>query len=141
MLKEYRNYKKIMWRNLSISEKKEIWNKRTIAKNKYKKKYNWLWKKQMGRRKAQKEVVKEKKTILKYKRDKERYKFRKQNKLEKQLEDTLQDTIINKSNIPLQKEDMLLLQHGLNFTPTPNWTENIERTEWGSLLQHIRKVE
>ena len=30
---------------------------------------------------------------------------------------------------------------GLNFVPTPCWTEKIETTEWLNLLHHIRRIE
>ena len=30
---------------------------------------------------------------------------------------------------------------GLNFVPTPNWSEKVEYQEWISVIQHIRRVE
>ena len=49
--------------------------------------------------------------------------------------------IINKSKIYLTKNDMILLMHGLNFVPTPNWTDHLANVEWLNAMKYIRHVE
>ena len=50
-------------------------------------------------------------------------------------------TVLNKSKVNINNDDKRLLALGLNFVPTPSWTEKIETTEWLNLLHHIRRIE
>ena len=49
--------------------------------------------------------------------------------------------ILNKSSVKLTDNDKLLLMNGLNFAPTPSWSEIIKNTEWRNLHKHIRRIE
>ena len=49
--------------------------------------------------------------------------------------------ILNKSNIPIEENDKILLMRGLNFAPTPNWSSKIEEDEWQNHFLHIRRIE
>ena len=51
--------------------------------------------------------------------------------------------IINKFNIGLTENDRILLIHGLNFVPTPSWTDHLAKVEWFKFnaMKHIRRVE
>ena len=49
--------------------------------------------------------------------------------------------IINKSKINLTENDRILLMHGLNFVPTPNWTDHFANVEWFNAIKHLRRVE
>ena len=50
-------------------------------------------------------------------------------------------TVLNKFKVNINNDDKRLLALGLNFVPTPCWTEKIETTEWLNLLHHIRRIE
>ena len=49
--------------------------------------------------------------------------------------------IINKSKINLTENDRILLMHGLNFVPTPNWTDYLANVEWFNAIKHLGRVE
>ena len=49
--------------------------------------------------------------------------------------------IINKSKIGLTENDKISLMHGLNFVPTPNWTDHLANVEWFNAMKHIQCVE
>ena len=49
--------------------------------------------------------------------------------------------ILNKSNFHLSDAHKLLLLRGLNYAPTPKWTNNTEDAEWFNLIKHLRRTE
>lgn len=49
--------------------------------------------------------------------------------------------ILNKSSFNLTLDDKIFLLKGLNFVPTPRWTEKIESQEWLNAMSHIRRIE
>ena len=49
--------------------------------------------------------------------------------------------ILNKSSFELTYTHKSLLSRGLNFVPTPHWSNLIEEKEWTNLIDHLRKCE
>ena len=45
--------------------------------------------------------------------------------IKEQLLVRAESMIINKSKVDLTENDRILLMHGLNFVPTPNWTNHL----------------
>ena len=86
------------------------------------------------------ETKTEKQTRRKRK-DTARYRKRKAIKAQLIKAEMAKAMILNKSAVTLNDNDNLLLWHGLKFATTPNWTENISKTEWCNHFQHIRRLE
>ena len=61
--------------------------------------------------------------------------------IKKQLLVRAESMIINKSKIDLTENDRILLMHGLNFVPTPNWTDHLANVEWFNAMKHLWRVE
>ena len=140
-------YKEFMcnnWKKLPQKEKNTLWKFRRIKKLKLTKKFEWLSRKQKERRQLPNYNIAYTINHTKKKNnsnDRHRYKQRKKNKKLTNLINDLNNKILNKSDINLNSSDLILLGYGLNFVPTPNWTNKVEKTEWNNLFQHIRKIE
>ena len=78
---------------------------------------------------------------IKNRKDKKRYRKRKAEKKRMLEINNANLTVLNKSKVNINNNDKRLLALGLNFVPTPCWTEKIETTEWLNLLHHIRRIE
>ena len=90
------------------------------------KKFNWLQNKQKIRRKNfHKQNSKKLKNKNKY--DRNRYRSRQKFKIINNLIDSAKENVLNKSSINITDNQLILLNHGLNFVPTPQWTEEIEK--------------
>ena len=147
-IKNHHSYfMKKVWTDLTSEEKDKIWEIRRKRRCKYINKFNWLWKKQKLRRsdlrrdlKKNIDIFPKPKTL---KNRKDRMRKQRRNKLTKihNLEQSVKENILNKSDTKLNFNDLLLLNHGLNFVPTPNWSESIEKSEWFKLFQHKRRME
>ena len=143
MLQEYTSFKDRVWPTLSQTEKTMLIQKRNEEKERLKRKFYWLRKKQTKRRKNAPKTkyygINDKK-IIKNRKDRKRYKKRKRWK-ENTIIINEAKNIVNKSNIKLDINDLKLLSLGLNFVPTPNWNNAIERKEWTNWFYHVRRVE
>ena len=78
---------------------------------------------------------------MKKNKDRKRYNKRKRVKRKEDIQTIIEGKIVNKSDIKLDENDFQLLQLGLNFVPTPMWSNNLEKKEWNNLFHHIRRVE
>ena len=145
---EYKDFMRLTWFKLTTREKDYIWTWRRKEKKRFITKFNWLLEKQrrheINFKKAPNWINNKnirKNRTNKNRKDKGRYIMRNKRKQSQTNDQNIQETIVNKSDIELDKNDLKLLQHGLGFVPTPNWNQAMERSEWENLFQHIRRTE
>ena len=138
------------YNKLSKEIKIQLWEKRKDERTRLINKFNWLWNKQRIRRKNSQVTYQyhnnyknknSNKLKLKNKKDGQRYKNRKKFKLAKELEESLKQTVLNKSDYNFEIKDIMILNMGLNYATTPNWSENMARNEWEQFYNHVRRVE
>lgn len=146
ILEKYRNFKQNKWHQLNYEEKQKLIEERKREKRRFIRKTQWLWKKQKERRMQpisnyQTGYKKSKRSSKRNKRDRERYRKRKIYKQTQETNKEIEEKILNKSSITLTKSDYLLLNNGLNFVPTPNWTSRIEKEEWENFAYFERNIE
>ena len=122
-------------------------NFRQKNKKHYTSKFNRLFYEQTPLRKqysvsiSRNNVLKQNRNQSKNKKSHERYVKRKKNKKRETEKQKANQMILNKSSITINDNMKLLLLKGLNFAPTPNWTERVENAEWQNLYAHIRRIE
>ena len=78
---------------------------------------------------------------IKNRKDKKRYRKRKAEKKRMLEINNVDLAVLNKSKVNINNDDKPLLALGLNFVPTPCWTEKIKTTEWLKFFHHIRRIE
>ena len=49
--------------------------------------------------------------------------------------------ILNKPSVKMTNNDKLLLINGVNFAPTPCWSEITKNAEWKNVYKPIRRIE
>ena len=108
--------------------KKSLSKERLKNKFKYINKFNWLSNKQRVLRQKMK-FSKNEAQRIKNRKDKKRYRKRKAEKKRMLKINDANLTVLNKSKVNINNDDKRLLALGLNFVPTPCWTEKIETTE------------
>ena len=101
-------------------------------------KFDWLWSKQKDQILKAKILSRQK---LKNKKSTLRYRNRKKKRKTAQTLIRANAIILNKSNFHLSDAYKLLLLRGLNYAPTPKWTNNTEDAEWFNLIKHLRRTE
>ena len=102
------------------------------------KKFNWLYNKQFTQINKLKCANK---TSIKNKKDANRYKIRKRRIKKEKEKSKIESMILNKSSFELTYAHKSLLSRGLNFAPTPYWSNSIEEKEWNNLIDHLRRCE
>ena len=131
---------KTIWIKLNEREKAYCWNIRNWKKKQYNKKFNWLRAKQKIRR-IELHKNNSMKTKNKNKYDSERYKKRQTYKKNSNLINSAKENVLNKSSIKLKDDHLILLNHGLNFVPTPAWTIETEKREFKYVVEHVRRAQ
>ena len=79
------------------------------------------------------------KTKNETKYDSERCKKRRIKK--SKLINSAKENVLNKSSIKLKDDHLILLNHGLNFVPTPVWINETEKREFKYVVEHVRRVQ
>ena len=133
----------LYWWKLSKYEKKYLENLIRRTKTNYAKKFDRLYQKQKDLRTKAKYSIGNNISlrVKKNKKDHSRYKKRKRLAKKAAKLNRAEFMILNKSSYLLQDNDKLLLLRGLNFVPTPKWSERTENLEWQYLFDHIRRIE
>nr|CAB3263302.1 uncharacterized protein LOC108950347 [Phallusia mammillata] len=131
------NVKKIRQKYQSAFTNK-LAKERHLQNKKYWKKFMWLREKQTAKRRQLSSAERQRVRNI---RDRTRYRKRKRHKTQLDITNRAHCMILNKSSFDLNLDDKILLLKGLNFAPTPRWTEDIESQEWLNAMSHIRRIE
>ena len=124
---QFRNGKKYLKINQGDKNKNNLLLYLKEQKSRYIHKFEWLWKKQLAKRKNNSIKKKKRNQNLRNKKDKKRYAKRKSYHIKTTLTENLKSSILNKSGQEMNENDYCLLNQGLNFVPTPKWSPALER--------------
>jgi len=114
------------WKSLNKLKKRKISELKRQSEIKYSKKIEWLWKKQKGRRRSLKvhasNLVRKK---LRNKQGRIRYRRKRRTMMREEALSRAKYMVLHKSDVDISEERLILLSRGLNFIPTPKWSEEV----------------